>query len=420
MKVKIEKSRIAGRLGAPPSKSYTIRALMCAALAEGKSVIVAPLDSEDTGAATRVLGQVGVSVRREKDGWRVSGGSFRTPPADLFCGDSAATLRFMIALCSLVPGKCRLTAGLSLARRPVGLLVRTLNSVGVDCSDSGGLPPVTVNGGKSPGGLAEIAGDVSSQFISALLLLAPRTRDGMIVRLTAPPESRPYLRMTLDCLRKFGIVVDVSSSFDRYEISRQDYQPTVYRVEGDWSSASYFLALGAVSGGMEITNLDPDSLQGDRMMLNFLREMGAPVAIGRRSITVRKAGLKALRADLTDCPDLLPTVAALAAVAEGTSRFTGIARARLKESDRVTAVKNGLEKMGIEVYAERDSLSVVGSAPAGAIIDSMNDHRIAMAFSVLGTVVGDTIIEGAECVDKTFPQFWDILEGTGGKLKTDG
>ncbi len=419
MKIKIEKSRITGKLGVPPSKSYAIRALMCAALAEGESVILNPLASEDTGAAIRVLGQVGVPVRREKGRWRVSGGSFHPPSAALFCGDSAATLRFMTALCSLVSGKCRLTAGPSLARRPVGPLVGALRDLGVDCSASNGLPPVTVNGGKSPGGLVEIAGNVSSQFISALLLLAPRTRDGMVIRLTTPLESKPYIRMTLACLREFGIAADIPSSLDRYELSRQDYRPTVYHVEGDWSSASYFLALGAVSGSVEVVGLAPDSLQGDRMMLNFLRDMGAPVETGPYSVTVRKARLKALRADLTDCPDLLPTVAALAAVANGTSRFTGIARARWKESDRVAAVKNGLDRMGIEVSEGKDSLSVVGSAPAGAVIDSRNDHRIAMAFSVLGTVAGGTVIDGAECVNKTFPQFWDILEGMGGELKKD-
>ncbi|MCH8864141.1 MAG: 3-phosphoshikimate 1-carboxyvinyltransferase, partial [Chloroflexi bacterium] len=159
---------------------------------------------------------------------------------------------------------------------------------------------------------------------------------------------------------------------------------------------------------------------GDKMILTFLQDMGAAVEINRHAVTVTKAKLKALRADLTDCIDLLPTVAVLAAVAEGASEFTGIARARLKESNRVTAVKEGLERMGVKVIEERNKLTIVGSTPRGAIIDSMNDHRIAMAFSVLGTVVGGTVIEGAECVNKTFPQFWDILESTGGKLETDG
>lgn len=420
MKIFIEKSRIAGRISAPPSKSYTIRALMCAALAGGESEIRHPLTAEDTVAAADVLHEIGITTRREKEPWRVSGGDFRVPATDLFCGDSAATLRFLTAICSVVPGQCRLVAGPSLARRPVGVLVQALRRLGVDCAASGELPPVTVNGGTLKGGLTEIPGDVSSQFISALLLVAPRAVDGMTIRLTTPLESRPYIRMTLDCLQKFGITVDVSESLDEYQINRQTYRPTEYEVEGDWSSAAYFLALGAVSGRIEIANLNPASLQGDKMILTFLQDMGAAVEINRHAVTVTKAKLKALRADLTDCIDLLPTVAVLAAVAEGASEFTGIARARLKESNRVTAVKEGLERMGVKVIEERNKLTIVGSTPHGAIIDSMNDHRIAMAFSVLGTVVGGTVIEDAECVNKTFPQFWDILESTGGKLETDG
>ncbi len=420
MKIVIEKSRIAGRISAPPSKSYTIRALMCAALAGGESEIRHPLTAEDTVAAAEVLSEIGITTRREKEPWRVSGGDFRAPETDLFCGDSAATLRFLTAICSVVPGRCRLVAGPSLAKRPVGVLVRALKDLGVDCTASGELPPVTVSGGTLQGGLVEIPGDVSSQFISALLLVAPLSVDGMTIRLTTPLESKPYIRMTLDCLQKFGIMVDVSESLDEYQINRQTYQPTEYEVGGDWSSAAYFLALGAVSGRIEITNLDPASAQGDKMMLTFLQDMGAAVEINRHSVIVSKAKLKALRADLTDCIDLLPTVAVLAAVAEGTSEFTGIARARLKESNRVTAVKDGLERMGVKVIEETNKLTSVGSPPRGAIIDSMNDHRIAMAFSVLGTAVGGTTVNGAECVNKTFPQFWDILESTGGKLETDG
>ncbi|MEE8420284.1 MAG: 3-phosphoshikimate 1-carboxyvinyltransferase [Dehalococcoidales bacterium] len=437
MKIVIEKSRIAGRISAPPSKSYTIRALMCAALAGGESEIRHPLTAEDTVAAADVLREIGIATRREKESWRVSGGGFRAPETDLFCGDSAATLRFLTAMCSVVPGRCRLVAGSSLAKRPVGVLVRALKDLGVDCAASGGLPPVTVGGGTLRGGLVEIPGDVSSQFISALLLVAPRAENGMTIRLTTPLESGPYIRMTLDCLQKFGITVGVSGSLDEFQVNRQTYQPAVYQVEGDWSSVSYFLALGAVAGRIEITNLDPDSAQGDKMMLTWLRDMGAAVEINRHSVTVARAKLKALRADLTDCIDLLPTLAVLAAVAQGTSEFTGIVRARLKESNRVTAVKDGLERMGVRVIEETDKLTIVGSVigenakmtiigsatgspPHGAVIDSMNDHRIAMAFSVLVSVVGGTVIEGAECVNKTFPQFWDILESAGGKLKTDG
>jgi len=420
MKVNIEKSDIGGKVAVPPSKSYTIRGLMCAALAHGESQIIHPLYADDTEAAVRVLANIGVGVQRLKDLWRVSGGNLRPPGADLDCGDSAATLRFMMAIGSLVPGRCRLTAGVSLAKRPVGPLVKALRRLGVDCSADGDVAPVVVNGGRLKGGETELPGDVSSQFVSALLLVSPLAEEGMRIRLTTPLESKPYVAMTIDSMAKFGIRVAVSPEMDDFYTTRQTYHPASYIVEGDWSSASYFLALGAVSGGMQVKNLNPASLQSDKVMLEFLAQMGAEVEVLPNAIKVKSSRLKALRADLSNCIDLLPTMAVLASVAEGTSEFVGISRARIKESNRVAAVREGLERMGLKVAEEKGRMIITGSNLKGAVIDSHNDHRIAMAFSILGTLAGNTVINGAECVNKTFPEFWDILRNIGGRLKIDG
>lgn len=420
MKVTVERSEIRGMMTAPPSKSYTIRGLMCAALARGESRIRHPLWADDTEAAARVLEGIGVSVAREKEHWRVNGGDFKSPVADLYCGDSAATLRFMTAICSLVPGRCRLTAAASLARRPVGPLVTALQQLGVNCSSNNGLAPVVVNGGRLKGGEAELPGDVSSQFVSALLLVSPLAEEGIRIRLTTPLESKPYVSMTLDCMAKFGVKAESSALMDNFYISKQAYQPASYEVEGDWSSAACFLALGAVSGEVEVDNLSPQSLQSDKIMLRLLRQMGAEVEVSPRVIRVRRAKLKALRADFSDCIDLLPTMAVLAAVAGGTSEFEGISRARMKESNRVAVVREGLEKMGVKVAEEKNRLRITGSKLKSAVIDSHDDHRIAMAFSVLGTLAGNTVINGAECVNKTFPEFWAILRNIGGRLKING
>jgi 3-phosphoshikimate 1-carboxyvinyltransferase len=174
--------------------------------------------------------------------------------------------------------------------------------------------------------------------------------------------------------------------------------------------------MGALFGGVEVACLNVDSVQADRALPGFLKQMGAGVEITGDSVKVSCDNLRPLRADLSECIDLLPTVAVLAAAADGTSELGGIARARLKESDRVAAVKEGLEKMGIEVSESRDSLTIVGAGPRGAVIDSHDDHRIAMAFSILGLYTGNTVITGAECVNKTFPQFWDILKSIGGAV----
>lgn len=417
MKAIINKSDISGRVSAPASKSYTIRGLMCAALAKGDSRIINPLVSDDTRAAAEVLGQVGVDIDKEDDWWRVRGGSLHRPDGDLFCRDSAATLRFMTAIASLIPDECRLTMGASLSKRPIKPLLEALSQLGVDCREENGS--VVVSGGNLRGGEVAMPGDVSSQFISALLLVSPLAEKGVAIHLTTPPESKPYLEMTLDCMQKFGVAVKASADLRRFDISRQEYKPADYEIEGDWSSASYLLALGAVSGQVEVANLNVDSLQGDRIMINLLRDMGADVSVSGSSVTVRRSELKAITADLNDCIDLLPTMAVLAALAGGRSVFSGIGRARLKESNRVTAVRDGLEKMGISVIEEENRMIIEGTQPRGAEIDSFGDHRIAMAFSVLCAAVGDTIINGAECVAKTYPEFWQAFESLGGKVKLD-
>jgi len=419
MRASITKSQIAGRVAAPSSKSYTIRGLLCAALARGESEIIHPLTSDDTEASLGVLNKLGVYVNQKERVWRVTGGNLRTPDTDLFCGESAATLRFMTAICSLVPGKCRLVAGPSLSQRPVRPLVEALRQLGVNCSCQGELPPVTVEGGELKGGVTELPGDISSQFVSALLFIAPLAENEVTIRLTTPLESKPFVLMTIECLNKYGIEVDYTRDLREFKTSKQSYKPDRYSVEGDWSSASYLLALGALCGEVEVGNLNPESLQGDKVILEFLKDMGASVIISKESVKVSRSKLKAIRADLTDCIDLLPTVAVLAAVADGTSELTGIGRARIKESDRVAAVREGLERMGIEVAEGEDRLTIVGGQPVGSVIESRDDHRIAMAFSLLGSAVGGTIIDDAECVSKTYPEFWDVLKSIGGEVKID-
>ena len=418
MKVSINKSDLKGRVAAPPSKSYTIRGLMSAALAKGESRIINPLSSDDTEAALDVLEQVGIKIKRERNGWQVSGGHFHKPGEELFCRDSAATLRFMTAICSHIPGRCRLVPGSSLAQRSIKPLLQALGQLGVDSHTEGNS--VVVDGGRLRGGTVEIAGDISSQFISALLFIAPLAEEGVTIRLTSPPESKSYLLMTLACLDRFGIKIDSSADLRQFEVSRQRYRPTDYRVEGDWSSASYLLALGAISGPVAVTNLNRESLQGDKIMLNLLTDMGARVTLSRDTVTVARSRLKAITADLSQSIDLMPTMAALAALADGVSVLKGIGRARLKESNRVLAVADGLVRMGIRVTEETDRLIITGGEPRGSLIDSHNDHRIAMAFSILGLAVGGTTIDRAECVAKTYPDFWATLKRIGGEVETYG
>jgi 3-phosphoshikimate 1-carboxyvinyltransferase len=456
MKVTIDKSEIKGEVRVPSSKSMTIRALICAALAKGETEIVSPLVSDDTDAAAAVLGKIGVGIVKEDNVWRVSGGALRVPSGDLYCGESATTLRFLTAICALIPGEHRLVGGPSLSRRPVRSLVEALRMLGVKGELEGKTtPPVNISGGKLRGGQAELPGHISSQFISALLLVAPYAENEVSIKLTTPMTSRPYVLMTLRCMREFG--VNVARSFDSFVVKRQRYKPTRFQVEGDWSSASYFLALGALSeAGVKVANIRNSSLQGDRVILDFLRNMGAQVRVDGSSVTVSRGELKAVKADLSDCIDLLPTMAVLAALAAGVSELTGIERARIKESNRVAAVKEGLEKLGVSVTEDKNKLVITGllteetgkaeeyedeeetegegveetgeadqeytsltEEPQVVTINSRNDHRIAMAFGIYGAAEGGIIIEDAECVSKTYPGFWDTLKSIGGQLKID-
>lgn len=409
MRISINKSTLKGAVRAPSSKSYTIRGLICAALAAGRSELKDPLSSDDTEAALRVLSRIGVRARLKTGCWQIDGGGFRAPGEDLYCGESAATLRFMTAIGSLTPGGCRLTAGPSLSRRPVNTLVEALKKWGVQVSCRGDFAPVEITGGQLKGGMTELRGDISSQYVSALLLVAPRCVERSQIRLTTPLESRSYVLMTLECLEKFGIRVIASDDLNEYEIWPQVYHEAIYPVEGDWSSASYLLSLGAVAGEMRISNLNRLSLQGDKAIADILKSMGAWVGSAGEDLVVKKDRLMAIKTDLNECIDLLPTVAVLASLAEGRSELTGIRRARLKESDRVASVMEGLGRAGIEVREEEDRLFITGGRPHAAVIDSKNDHRIAMAFSLMGVAYGGMTLEGAECVSKTYPEYWNIL-----------
>jgi 3-phosphoshikimate 1-carboxyvinyltransferase len=389
---------------------------MCAALAGGKSEIFQPLSSDDTEAAIDVLKKIGVRIISGKDIWQVSKGNYYAPHEDLFCRNSAATMRFMSAICALVKGQCRLTAGTSLAKRPVITLVEALKRWDVDISCEGDYAPVIINGGKFKGGLTELPGDISSQYLSALLLIASQGEQAATIRLSTPAGSKPYILMTLECLEQFGIQIKYAENFMEYEASPQTFKPTVYEVEGDWSSASYLAGLGALAGEIKVENLNLQSLQGDRMIIEFLREMGAFIKISADAVVVKKNDLKAISANLNDCIDLLPTVAVLASLAHGTSEFTGVQRARLKESNRISVVCEGLKRAGIKVVEEADKLVITGGKPQNAVIDSHDDHRIAMAFSLMGVTAGGITINGAECIAKTYPEYWSILRNLGVKM----
>ncbi len=253
------------------------------------------------------------------------------------------------------------------------------------------------------------------------MIACPTLDEDVVLLLNSSPRSRPYIDMTIDTLNTFGIHITKQPDFRRFTISPQGYQPADIKIEGDWSSASYLLAMGALDGELEIKGLNLSSLQADRVILAHLTKMGAVPAMQADSICIKASRLKAFTANLKHSIDLLPTMAILAAMADGTSTLQGIARARLKESNRVKAVCQGLEQCGIKTQTSHDSLVIHGGQPNGALVNSFGDHRIAMAFAVLGLNTGNMTITNPGCVAKTFPSFWQTLIELGGKVRlTDG
>ena len=417
MNVTVRPSAVSGRVAAPPSKSMTHRALVLAALARGRSVIGNPLTADDTEATARVLGDLGVGMKRGGE-WAVDGGGLHAPAETLDCGESGTTLRFMSAVCALVDGDCRLAGGPSLSNRPIGQVLDALAQLGVHSESRGGLPPVEIRGtGAIRGGEARLPGDVSSQFVSALLTVAPLAVSPVEITVTTRLESRPYVAMTLDAMRAFGVKAEHSPDMRHLRVPLKPYRAGEIVVEGDWSSASYFLAAGALAGGVTIEGLDPDSSQADRAIVPLIGEMGAEASITGGAVKVSSSRLRGIEADLSDAPDLFPVVSALCAAAEGESRLTGLARLRLKESDRVAAMAEGLTRMGADVSCDADSATIRRGELRGAEVDPWGDHRIAMSLAVIALRAGgETTIRNAGCVSKSYPGFWGDLASIGGRV----
>ena len=325
MKIVMGKSHVNGRVSAPSSKSMTHRALICSALASGDSVIRSPLISDDTEYTRTVLRELGIRCSSKSNRWDVIGGKLMEPESELYCGESGTTIRFVTALCSLVDGTCSLTGGPFLSKRPIGPLLEALKQLGIKCESAGGYPPVKVYGtGRISSGDVRIRGDVSSQFISALLFVAPFGDDSTRIITTTPLESKPYVQMTMETQGMFGVSIQASEDLQEYLIESQEYRPTDVGIEGDWSSAAYLLAAGTLSGKVSVNNLSPNSIQADKIILEILRDMGAQIKMRDDSCEVVKSELDAIETNLMDSPDIFPVIASLCATASGLSVLKGL------------------------------------------------------------------------------------------------
>ena len=405
-------------LPAPPSKSLTHRALVAAALAEGRSVIEDPLLSDDTRLTCSGLARLGARIEPRDGAVVVEGAGGPLGGGDgavLDLGNSGTSLRLLASVAALGPAPVTLTGTARMQERPIGPLGSALEALGarVRYGARDGYPPIEV-AGPLRGGTVEVDGSVSSQFISSLLLAAPLTTEGVEVRLDGPPVSRSYLDLTVDVMVRFGAAVE-RDGHRRFRAPAGGYAGTRYRVEGDWSSASYLFALAAALGGrVTVPNLDPASAQGDRRFVGALAAMGCRVTSGPAGVTVERDGpLSGVECEMSSSPDTVQTLAVVAALADSPTRITGIGHLRYKESDRLAVTADRLRRLGAGAAVEDDVLVVTPAPLHGGEIDPADDHRTAMAFAVLGLAVGGVAIADPGCVAKSWPGFWEALRGAG-------
>lgn len=432
MKLVVAKSRLKGKVTIPGSKSHTIRAVAVASLAEGQSTIRVPLASSDTLSAVRCYKALGASIdTSDPKAWLVTGtgGKIKPPPEIIDVGNSGTTLRVAMGSAALaLPGQdITFTGDEQIRTRPVGPLLDALNELGARCKsiNNNDKPPVTVTG-RIKGGKTSIAAS-TSQYLSSLLLCTPLAKDDTEIDVTLLNEPG-YVRMTLDWLDKQNIQYE-NNDFRNFKIKgSRHYKPFDAAIPADFSSATFFLCAAALIGDeVTLTGLDFADSQPDKAVVDYLRAMGADITIEANSVTVKAAPLRGAEIDMNATPDALPAMAVTAAFAEGQTRLLNVPQARTKETDRIACMAEELKKMAIDVEELPDGLIIQGArepeylAPSftgGFILDGRSDHRIVMALSLAGLVLGRCTIDTAEAMNVTFPDFVELMTTIGANMKT--
>lgn len=392
----------------PGSKSLTNRALVCAALATGVSTITGALIADDTEAMAGCLRALGAGIRFQGDVVSVRGtGRPSVARATLDCRQSGTTARFVLPAAALGTGTYVLDGSEQLRRRPMGPIAEALRSLGATID--GDVLPLTVRAAGLRGGTVVVRADASSQFVSGLLLSGPLCDEGLVVEVEGPAVSRPYFDLTIDVMRAFGASV-ASADHERFSVAPHPYRGTEYAVEPDASAAVCFWAAAALTGGrVTVEGIGTATAQGDARFVDVLERMGATVERTSTAITVRGGRLRGIDVDLADLPDTAVTVAVLAAFAEGPTTVRGVGFIRGHETDRIQAIASELGRVGVRVDVTDDGWVIHPGPVHGAVVESYDDHRMAMSLALLGLRVDGVRVTEPRCVAKTFPRFWDVL-----------
>lgn len=424
LRVKQIEHSIFSKFQIPGSKSYTNRALVMAALANGQSTLINPLKSDDTKFMIESLRNLGIEINEYDDKFvvRGTGGKFEIKSNKLFSGIAGTTSRFLSALSCIIGNEVEIHGEGKLLERPIGQLVDGIKQLGVEVRYLGkvGSIPLRINGTKISNYEISMKGDVSSQYFTALLLIAPLLEKGLTINVEGEQVSKSYIDMTINGMKEFGVLVE-NDNYKKYSVRpNQEYKSREYRVEGDWSSASYFCALGALhKGQVEIENINNNSTQGDKEFPMLLEKMGARVEYNQNSIKISGGNnLVGIQCDMEQMPDTAMTLAVVAVFADGITHIKGLSTLKVKETDRLEAMKNEFAKCGIKSEITSDSIKIYGNpdlfekqiSERIVKIETYHDHRIAMAFGILGTVVSGIEILNPSVVNKSFPKFWEYLD----------
>lgn len=411
MDKKIIPSALSGEVIIPPSKSAAHRALICASLSEGESRVSPFCTSKDLRATADCLKALGMNINEDADGYTVSRGeTLKGATLDFF--ESGSTARFLLPIAAALGADITAIGKGRLPNRPMDTLTKLFTEHGVEVSNDS--LPMTLKG-KLTGGDFHLPGNVSSQYISGLLLAAPLMDEDVNIILTTPPQSVGYIDMTISAMKKYG--VEVEETANGWHVSKeQKYKSANTTLEGDWSQAAFFMSAAAIGSDIKIKGLDFASLQGDMAALDVFAAFGANVSIENDVLHIKRGELRGIEVNAADIPDMVPAIAVTAAFAKGKTVIHSAQRLRLKESDRIKTTLAVLTAMGIKCEEKPDGMIIYGGQPKGAIIDGANDHRIVMA-SAIGAAFaeGESTITGADAINKSYPEFFEDFKKIGGK-----
>jgi len=397
---------------APASKAHTLRALIIGSLAEGKTIIEKALLGQDQLNVIRCLKGLGVGVEVQKDKITVNGldGRYKPQVEELNVGESGVGMNFLASAACLADKPVVLTGAKRITERPISEIINGLRQLGceIECLQNEGFAPVKITPVGIKGGQATMSGKDCSQYFSSLIVSAPYAETPVTIICTDELTEKPYVDITIQMAAEFGVQTR-HNNYKQFEIPTGRYKGRKIKIEGDYSSASFFFLAAAIcKSRVTVSNLRPSTKQGDSTFIDLMGKMGCNITRDGENVTIEGAALKAIRQDMSDVPDLVPPMAIACAFAEGTSVLSRIGHLRHKECDRLAVMAGELSKMGVSAHCEQDALVIEANADAhGAVIDPHNDHRIAMSFAAAGLVTGRQTIENPLCVAKSFPDFWE-------------